>query len=39
MMSMIHEPSLDEYLDAVRSAVRTVRGERAQAATGLQATY
>lgn len=39
MMSMIHEPSLDEYLDTVRNAVRTVRGERTQTATALKATY
>ena len=36
MMSMIHEPSLDEYLDTVRKAVSTVRGERTKAATALR---
>jgi glutamate/tyrosine decarboxylase-like PLP-dependent enzyme len=39
MMSMIHAPSLGEYLDAVRGAVATVRAEGSAAQAGLKATY
>jgi sphinganine-1-phosphate aldolase len=39
MMSMIQAPSLDEYLDAVRSALRTVRAQGASADARIQATY
>lgn len=39
MMSMIHEPSLEEYLDAVRRALDRVRVEGSAAQAGLKATY
>ena len=39
MMSMIHAPSLGEYLDAARAAVATVRREGATARSALKASY
>lgn len=39
MMSMIHAPSLDEYLDAVRAALTQVRAEGAGSRAALKATY
>ena len=39
MMSMIHEPSLDEYLQAVRTALAEVRGQGPQRQATIKATY
>ena len=39
MMSMIHEPSLGEYLAAAAAAVAVVRAETTRSGSGLQATY
>ena len=39
MMSLIHAPSMDEYLSDLRAAVGVVRQEGAGAAATIKATY
>ena len=39
MMSMIHAPSLGQYLDAAAAAVKAARAEGSRSVSGLQATY
>ena len=39
MMSMIHAPSLNEYLDSLRTAVDTVRAQGAGTVSGIKASY
>ena len=39
MMSMIHAPSLNEYLDSLRMAVDSVRAQGAGTVSGIKASY